>query len=438
MLVFVSDLHFTDKTVGLHNIPLRAFEGVFADIRDYSNKPTEIKIIFLGDIFDLIRTTYWLDIPESERPWGDRESNSPIIEAHANMIMDAIVTNNSDVFTFLRDGLAKFFGQKVEKIYIPGNHDRLCNVYNSLRNKVRSILGISNDVKPFPHVYDDMQYANKYRVFARHGHEYDKWHYEGSTNWTDQDYGQIPIGDVISTEIVSRIPHTIMQRIGNSIPENQKDELKRNLQEIDNVRPFSSILEWMFYQVNQNPDLSEVINKSLADIASNFEGLRYVKEWYKKHEKFLKIDHADEVQGFIELFKHFNVNAAEALINIFSRIFGSGRFASPDDCDKDLNEGAADFLTLSPNYRSIVMGHTHNPLQIPIGVTSDGLDQIYINTGTWRKRYIQGTNSGFIGLKYLTYAVFYNEDENPHQFFETWTGTLKEEGIKEATNINGS
>jgi len=74
------------------------------------------------------------------------------------------------------------------------------------------------------------------------------------------------------------------------------------------------------------------------------------------------------------------------------------------------------------------MGHTHNSLQIPIRVTSDGLDQIYINTGTWRKRYIQGTNSGFIGLKYLTYAVFYTEDEKPHQFFETWTGPFKEEG----------
>jgi len=428
MLIFISDLHFIDKTAGLHNTPSRALEGVFKDIRDYSDKPTEIKIIFLGDTFDLIRTTYWLDVPESERPWGDRESKSPFIEAHANMIMDAIVKKNSNVFTFFRDGLEKFFDQKVEKIYIPGNHDRLCNVYDSLRRKVRSTLGIPGDAEPFPHVYDDMLFGNKYRVFARHGHEFDKWHYEGSTNWTDQDYGQVPIGEVMATEIVSRIPHTIMQNIGNSIPEDQKDELKRNLQEVDNVRPFSAIVEWLFYQVNQNPDLSEVINKSLADIASNFENLQYLKGWYKKHEKLLKIDEADEVHGLIELFKNFNINAAETLINIFSRIFGSERFASPDDSDKDLNEGAADFLTLSPNYRSIVMGHTHNPLQIPIGVTSDGLEQIYINTGTWRKRYIQGTNSGFIGIKYLTYAVFYNEDENPNQSFETWTGTLKEEG----------
>jgi UDP-2,3-diacylglucosamine pyrophosphatase LpxH len=428
VLIFISDLHFTDETVGMHNIPLRAFEGVFEDIRDYSDTPTEIKIIFLGDVFDLLRTTYWLDVPESERPWGDRESKSPLIEAHANMIMNAIVKKNSSVFGFLNDGLEKFFGQKVEKIYIPGNHDRLCNIYNSLRKKVRSTLGIPGDREAFPHVYDDMLFGNKYKVFARHGHELDKWNYDGSTNWNDTDYEQVPIGDLIATEIISRIPHTIMQNIGNSIPEDQKDELKRNLQEVDNVRPFSAILEWMFYQVNQNPDLSEVIDKSLADITSNFQSLQYPKRLYKKHDNLLKVEDADEVQGLIELFKNFNITAAEALIPIFSRILGSGRFASSDDSDKDLTEGAADFLTLSPNYRSIVMGHTHNPLQIPIGVTSDGLDQIYINTGTWRKRYIQGTNSGFIGLKYLTYAVFYTGDEKPHQFFETWTGTLKEEG----------
>jgi UDP-2,3-diacylglucosamine pyrophosphatase LpxH len=429
MLVFVSDLHFIDETAGMHNIPPRAFEGVFEDIRDYSKKRSEIKIIFLGDVFDLLRTTYWLDVPEAERPWGDRESKSPLIEAHANMIMDAIVKKNSNVFAFLRDGLEKVFNQEVEKIFIPGNHDRLCNVYGSLRKKVRATLGMQGDKEPFPHVYDDTQYGNKYGVFARHGHEFDKWNYEGSANWKDSDYAQVPIGDLIATEIVSRIPYAIMKNVGASIPEDQKDELRRNLQEVDNIRPFSAILEWIFYQVSKNPDLSEVINKSLADIAANFQNLKYLNGWYKKHDKFLKIDEADEVQGLIELFKHFNVNSAETLINIFSRILGSGRFASPDDSDKDLNEGAADFLTLSPHYRSIVMGHTHNPLQFPVGVTEVDLDQVYINTGTWRKRYIQGTNSGFIGLKYLTYAVFYTRDENPHQFFETWTGTLQEEGL---------
>ncbi len=429
MLIFISDLHFIDETAGNHNIPARAFEGVFKDIRDYTGKTSEIKIVFLGDIFDLIRTTYWLDVPEAERPWGDTKAKDAAIEAHAQRIMDNLVAKNSNTFTFLKDGLKDVFGREVEKIYIPGNHDRLCNVYDSLRKTVRATLGIPGDGAPFPHVYDDKQYGNKYRAFARHGHEFDKWNYEGSPDRSDKDYAQVPIGDLIATEIVARIPYTIMRNIGDSIPEDQKDELKRNLQEVDNVRPFSGILKWIFYQVSANPELREVINKSLAEVATNFQNLKYLETWYEKHERFLQFDEADEVQALIQVFKHINVTAAETLIDTFSCILGAGCVSSPDDSDKNLNEGAADFLTEEPDYRSIVMGHTHNPLQIPVGITGGGLEQVYINTGTWRKKYVQGTESGFVGLKYLTYAVFYSQEENPHQFFETWTGTLKEDGL---------
>src|SRR5208337_1334048 len=96
---------------------------------------------------------------------------------------------------------------------------------------------------------------NTYKVFARHGHEFDPWNYEGTTTWKDSDYAQVPIGDLIACEIASRIPYTIMKNVDNSVPDNQKPALLRNLQEVDNVRPFSSILNWLFYQVSENPQL---------------------------------------------------------------------------------------------------------------------------------------------------------------------------------------
>ncbi|HAM49402.1 MAG TPA: hypothetical protein DCP92_01390 [Nitrospiraceae bacterium] len=37
------------------------------------------------------------------------------------------------------------------------------------------------------------------------------------------------------------------------------------------------------------------------------------------------------------------------------------------------------------------MRHPHNPLQSPIRVIRIGLEQVYINTGTARKRYAQRT-----------------------------------------------
>ena len=112
-------------------------------------------------------------MPEDERPWGDINMKGAIIEAHANRVMDDIIANHKNTFDFLRDGLNTLLGQEIEKIYIPGNHDRLCHVYETSREKVSSILGIPGS-NSFPHAYDDMQYGNKYRVFARYGHEFDK------------------------------------------------------------------------------------------------------------------------------------------------------------------------------------------------------------------------------------------------------------------------
>jgi UDP-2,3-diacylglucosamine pyrophosphatase LpxH len=427
MLIVISDLHFMDESAGEHNVSPAAFKGAFNDIANYNKTMKEVKLLFLGDIFDLLRTTKWLSLPEEERPWGDTQNKGNLIKEHAVGILDDIITKNAETLALFRDELPKVFGGNFEKIYIPGNHDRLCNLYPELREKVRNTLGLPGGSEPFPHVYDDMTYGNKYKVFACHGHEYDPWNYEGTTQWSDADYSQVPIGDLIACEVAARFPFTIMANIGNAVPDDQKAHLKRNLQEVDNVRPFPSILNWVFYQITERPQLKKVINISLGQIAANLQSLQYFNRWYKRHDKLFRFDMADEVKTLIEVFKHFNVDAAEELIIIFSKIFGTRNVSSPDDSDKRLNDAATDFLKRAANYRSIVMGHTHNSLQMPVRVTNENLDQVYINTGTWRKRYVQGTAGGFVGLKYLTYATFYSEAENPRQSFDTWTGSLKED-----------
>ena len=61
MLIFISDLHFVDGTAGEHNVPTDAFKIFFEDISGLSDwfakkgrKIEEIKLVFLGDIFDLL------------------------------------------------------------------------------------------------------------------------------------------------------------------------------------------------------------------------------------------------------------------------------------------------------------------------------------------------------------------------------------------------
>ncbi|MGD9033714.1 MAG: hypothetical protein PVH02_13675, partial [Desulfobacteraceae bacterium] len=228
MLVFVSDLHFVDGTAGEHNVPKAAFEIFLEDISWAANRlledgrnVEEIKIVFLGDIFDLLRTEKWFPFPETERPWGTNEKK---IEAHAKTILDAIIRKNKDTFDLLGGALkSKFdFPLEPERIYVPGNHDRLCDKYQSLRKKVRKNLGISTSGAPFDHNFEDVEYG----VFARHGHEYDKFNYEGGTSYGHNDYMRVPIGDPITTELVARLPWKVMQQPAvKKLPEEERKAL---------------------------------------------------------------------------------------------------------------------------------------------------------------------------------------------------------------------
>lgn len=430
MIIFLSDLHFIDETAGQHNIPKAAFEGVFRDIKTYGGTPSEVKIVFLGDIFDLVRTTRWLDAPEDERPWGDIVGKKQEIGDRAAAIFDEIVEKNR-VFPFLQTGLREIFETEPEKIYIPGNHDRLCNLYPILRERVRKALGIPGSIEPFPNMFNDRDPATDYRVSALHGHEYDPWNFERVGKRTAADYAAVPIGDLIACEFVSKLPKVIVSNLNSSFTEEEKVTIKRNFQEVDNVRPFFSILKWIFFQVANKPELGAVVEKSLKQIAEEFEALQYYKAWQKRQLAAGNWCMVAETQAVITLAKCFNLRRADWLLKAFARLGGMFGSASPDASDKALNKGAGTFLTGEPELRSLVMGHTHTPLQMPVRVTRNNREQIYLNTGTWRKRYVQGTANGFIGLKYITYAVFYNREENPRQFYETWTGMLKEDKLRD-------
>ncbi|MEJ2365241.1 MAG: hypothetical protein P8017_11290, partial [Deltaproteobacteria bacterium] len=68
MLIFISDLHFDDGSAGEHNVPTDAFKIFFEDIAGTADWLTkegrvidEIKLVFLGDIFDL-----WVALPRYE------------------------------------------------------------------------------------------------------------------------------------------------------------------------------------------------------------------------------------------------------------------------------------------------------------------------------------------------------------------------------------
>lgn len=439
MLVFISDLHFADGTAGEHNIPPGAFDYFFSDLKaiatDDRNEIKEIKLVLLGDIFDLLRTERWLDasIPENERPWAAENINEAKIEEHANVIFDAVV-GHPDNFASLekikkgvQDLQQACPGLEAEPrlYYYPGNHDRLCNKYSSLRQKVCTQLGIPkkwhNPANSFAHLHPELRYG----VLARHGHEFDSYNYEGGNSYTERDYERVPIGDPITTELITRLPYELARRLEplTWLTDEEKRKIKRNFQEIDNVRPFSAVIEWLLYQTRKDDRLKDIIEDTVDQVIRAFNDLKFVKLWYDVHDKWLDpFDKADKIQAVLFLLEKFKVFPAEKLLSLAMK-------ASDLFTRDDLAEAAPQeiFRQMEPRYRYIVYGHTHEPLVLPMRIR-ESREHIYLNTGTWRTRYQKATqDDSFISWKNLTYMVFYRSDERPGRTaeFETWTGTLK-------------
>ncbi|MBW2121489.1 MAG: hypothetical protein JRH07_06525 [Deltaproteobacteria bacterium] len=431
MLVLISDLHFTDGTAGKHNVPADAFRiffravaGTAKRLKRAGGKIREIKIVFLGDIFDLLRTETWFEHPVSERPWG---GDSEGIEKNAATILDGIIKENQDAFGLLGGDLKREFGlpSEPERIYVPGNHDRLCDRYQTLRDRVCDCLNIPRRGSlPFEHYFEDVDYG----VFCRHGHEYDQFNYEGGLSYEYDEYMRVPIGDPITTELISRLPRVLKGKI-ESLPltAEEKGRLVRNFRDIDNVRPFSAVLEWLLYQVKRNLSLKEMIEVSVDEVIGKFNNLDFVRAWYRHHDRWTDwCDEADKIQSVLWLYEHFRAFPSHRLLAHLMQI--KRRLSERDDF---LEAAYREYLHLDSRISYVVYGHTHEPRRVLLDVVENERgrkEHFYLNTGTWRVTHQKATKGpGFMSLKNMTWVAFYKKEERGTDFpsFETWTGSLK-------------
>jgi len=431
MIVFISDLHFVDETAGKHNIPTSAFKLFLSDIKTHSkktkNKEKELKIVFLGDIFDLLRTEEWFQEKEEDRPWGNDTEN---MKKRAKIILEKIAEKNKDTFNlFSKQNLEnRFKDTHVETIYISGNHDRLCWMIDGLKEKVSELLGLkTNNAENFKHTFSNIEHG----VYATHGHIFDKFNYEGGPSYNNLDYGLVPIGDAITTEILAKIPYKLIKNIElkNSLSSEDTIRLKYNFQEIGNIRPYCATLKWLLFQVNENILLKDIIEDTIDEVMDEFNNLKFVKNWYKHHDKWYHpFDTADMIQACIYCLEKFRIFSFEKLSGIIDYI------VSKIGGHSDIEGAIKLFYSLSENIQYVVMGHTHFPLQQPLFLDKQDngkiRESLYLNTGTWIKNYYEcREGNGFIGWKNINYVIVYTPEEKPNKYnlpvFETWQGTEK-------------
>lgn len=439
MLVVISDLHLTDGSSG-ETINAGAFELFVDELADMAHdaswrraapkpvfKPIDrCDIVLLGDIFDVIRSTRWLESADV-RPWSSSAAMGPLVSG----ITDGILDHNKESLKYLRDlnGSLRIPTDKAgEHVNVPlrihylvGNHDWFYHLrgadYDATRRRVVESLALANlAAEPFPHLISEasselQELLLSHKLYVQHGDIYDPFNYEERFG---RDHSSL--GDCIVVELLNRFPHEVQKALGVG----DDDPLIRALREIDNVRPLLAIPRWIDGVLHRQAD--PVTGRRVMDVwdaqTKNFLDIDFVRD----HDRPFRWDTVDMLQVALRTSASLKVSALARFSEDFQRLSKGeslAKYAVAEDAIR----------TRNANY--VVYGHTHNPETVPIDVIGIGeraVEQIYFNSGTWRRIHqpciAHPKEQEFAKAHIMTYLAFYRDDERLGRRYESWTGQL--------------
>ncbi|MEX0792480.1 MAG: hypothetical protein WD045_05055 [Pirellulaceae bacterium] len=446
MLVIISDIHLTDETTCRTLDPgaFRIFAERLQDLAvraswrsDGGYRPlTGIDVLLLGDALDLIRSSVWQG--EGPKPWDDTHGHGYV--QRVAKVLRGTLSHNVRSLAILKalsveqiirlpesspDHKPDFEGPQipvpVRVHYMVGNTDWMLHnqgeSYRLIRQVVCDELGLANDpAKPFPHQgADDPVLADilaRHRVCARHGDQWDPLSYSGRRD-------QSSLSDVLAIELITYFRDQVEATLGDQLPASTR----LGLSELDHVRPLAMAPLWL---------------DQLLRLTCPVDSLQYEirGQWDRAVRRMLdlKIVRDGQLAYYLGSFDEL------AQLMMFQ-----GQIAT------DQGEQLAAWIaksrggrTLSlvrnamhePEFRNrrarhFVYGHTHVAETVPLDASfMDGyvLNQIYFNSGTWRRTYHptgkEDSPREFLPAEAMSYLTFYADDERHGAPYEVWSGIL--------------
>jgi len=453
MLVVISDLHLTDGSSGATISP-GAFEIFIERLADLAQaasrrasgayRPIDsVDVLLLGDVLDLIRSASWLG--SEVRPWSDLAA--PATVRLVQSITNATLEHNESSLSLLRSlmvgGLripaATASGQPAEDAleqipvrlhYMTGNHDWFFHVglpqYHPIRKAVVERMGLANRFDQ-PFAYDAIEdpeildVLRRHRVCARHGDLYDPMNFMG-----DRDVSSL--GDAVVIELLTSFAINVDRELGADLPA----ATVAGLRELDNLRPLLCAPIWidgLLERTCPHPSIRTKIKRVWDRLVDSFLELPIVRE----HDTWSPVDVVDGLQRFLKFSKMVSIGTAGSVVEWLERFRGSG-----DDSYFRHALSEQDFR--NRRARHVVYGHTHTTESVPLDASfAEGyvLDQVYFNTGTWRRVHrptkFAPREHEFIAAETMTYLAFFAGDERAGRAYETWSGTLATGPIESAT-----
>ena len=365
MLSFVSDLHLADTasrcTVDVPHLikQLRLLANNAAE-----RKIEALKIVLLGDIFEVLKSTQWLS--NEVRPW---EVSTPAHVSTVAAIFESIVATNGHFFSGLQSICEEF--PFVSLHYVPGNHDLPLNTEMGAeaRRRLQTLLPLQHSSgEPFRDYFFDGPHG----VIARHGHEWDQ-----ENRYTE---GRAAIGDAIVIDLLLRLPIIVAEKLRISAD----DERLGFLHELDNVRPQAPqvmakwVLRGLGGMTGGGEGARKAINEAFIEVATGlqaaiattrFESIEVAEWWISFLIRLAPI-----------ILKHLDVLSA-ALHLTDGGVGGPGPYREFAVNDFQISD------TAGGEFRYVICGHTHEPQLIPVDLVTAGdkRARLYLNTGTWRR-----------------------------------------------------
>ncbi len=439
MLVVISDLHFQDtrndtiqdingRLVNVdRNVSADAFYMVFEELFSVAEakKAKELIVVLAGDIFDLNRSSRWQ--LTGYRPYGDKASPPEKWGPVALDILADIIKSNQETFDVFKSLISpqSWIASALNKpsipfefMYIPGNHDRIVNLYPPLYQTVGKIFDLDGSTKFVHEVCRD-----DYGVHIRHGHEYDRHNFAG---WippagpfkvNERDYDMAPLGDFVTIEIAAGLAYEYRTTYEDAIKAGDKthQDIYCKLLEFDDLRPQSDIMDFVGDAWGSlAPVADKVIRRSLES-------------------KFLR----DQLGICGKILPVLKVLPTKCMPTRFIiRLISGMKSQGPDAWEYAKREPSLDLYSNDSKCLYAVSGHTHCPnVEFLRNQNADqgGKEYFFFDTGTWRQQIRKCRDErSFSKAKALTYVVFYRPDENiskntigTKHSFDYWSGFTK-------------
>jgi UDP-2,3-diacylglucosamine pyrophosphatase LpxH len=461
MLVVISDLHITDGT-SAYNVHPSAFDLLRKEIvsaaADQGAK--EVHVLLLGDIFDLVRTTYWHDtIPAAERPWGGEldpatgmNLKAAAIQAQFDAVLGRVLqTPEATALLGVLNGLAKATGLPTLVTYVPGNHDRVFNNFDSLK---RTVTAAFNGVSGF-------SFANEFRseaygVLARHGHEWDEnchgWNFYNKVlrprgqpaiadRFAPEAYRVMAIGEVVTAELMSGLIYHARAADTGNWP--GYSDFIAALKDLNNVRPTLAVFTWVEWFGRGRLDkyksvLFDALKQSLDGVLNS----TLARRWDDLVTDLLvQGDLTDRLSLVRKRLMGSSYDQFEGRIGAISKLADlAGRLSSDKD---EYAAGAAqekEWASWSANppgpIQYVLYGHTHTSKHVAFEAARNQRIRMYINTGTMLPL-IQRTASGngFESSGQMTLAFAFQASEDTHTRADQgptvrlWNGILRKQYV---------